>query len=387
MDGYNVPFTDTPTPAHPISMSPKPSILDHAAVLSEITRCRILHLLDRQELTVSELVSVLQLPQSTASRHLKVLADGGWVRSRRDGTSHLYQLATGSLDDAAERLWQLIRDQLAETPASQQDLARLESVLLERRSRSQAFFTETASEWDRLRDELFGSRFDLHALLALLDRRWVVGDLGCGTGRTSEALAPHVGRVFAVDGSAAMLEAARRRLERFGGNVKSPRRGANVKSPRRGANVKSPRRGANVTFRQGQLERLPIDDGVLDAAVLFLALHHTPDPARVLAEARRASKIGGRLLIVDMLPHDREDYRREMGHVWLGFSERTVFRMLAEAGFDGASFQPLPADPEAKGPSLFVATAAAAEPTAERSTEALAPDSRAGTLDTVPMQA
>ncbi len=347
-------------------MSPKPSILDHAAVLSEITRCRILLLLDRQELTVSELVNVLQLPQSTASRHLKVLADGGWVRSRRDGTSHLYQLAADSLEVAAEKLWQLIRDQLAETPASQQDSTRLESVLLERRSRSQAFFTETASEWDLLRDELFGNRFDLHALLALLDHRWVVGDLGCGTGRTSEALAPHVGHIWAVDGSATMLEAARRRLERF----------SNVTSPRRGANVTSPRRGANVTLRQGELEQLPIQDDTLDAAVLFLALHHTPDPARVLAEARRASKAGGRLLIVDMLPHEREDYRRKMGHVWLGFSERKILGLLAEAGFAGANFQPLPADPEAKGPSLFVATAAA-----EEDVELAPRESRAGAVE------
>ena len=321
-------------------MSPKPTILDHAATLSEATRCRILLLLDRHELTVSELVNVLQLPQSTVSRHLRVLADSGWVHSRRDGTSHLYQLATDSLDDAADKLWRLIREQLDDTPASQQDLRRLESVLLERRSRSQAFFTETASEWDRLRDELFGRRFDLQALLALLDRRWVVGDLGCGTGRTSEALAPHVGHVHAIDGSAAMLEAARRRL----GDT---------------PNVASPRRKTNITFHQGELERLPLDDGELDAAVLFLALHHTPDPLQVFSEARRVSKIGGRLLIVDMLPHDRDEYRRKMGHVWLGFSERKIRDALAETAFANASFQSLPADPEARGPALFVATATA----------------------------
>ncbi len=319
-------------------MSPKPPILDHAAVLAEITRCRILQLLDRQELTVSELVSVLQVPQSTASRHLKVLADGGWVRSRRDGTSHLYQLAADSLDEAAGRLWELIRDQLAEAAVCQQDSRRLESVLRDRRSRSETFFSETASEWDRLRDELFGRRFDLQALLALLDRRWVVGDLGCGTGRTSEALAPYVARIWAVDGSAAMLEAARERLAGSG----------------------------NVKFRQGELERLPLEDDALDAAVLFLALHHAPDPGRVLREARRVTRPGGRLLIVDMLPHDREDYRRRMGHVWLGFSPDQVTEALGAAGYEDASCRPLPADPEARGPTLFVATAAtAAAPAAE----------------------
>ncbi|MCP3961530.1 MAG: metalloregulator ArsR/SmtB family transcription factor [bacterium] len=325
-------------------MSPNPTILDHAAILSEITRCRVLRLLERHELTVSELVSVLQLPQSTASRHLKVLADAGWVQSRRDGTSSLYQLAASSLDESAARLWELIRDQLAESDVSRQDQRRLESVLRRRRSRSQTFFTETASEWDRLRDELFGRRFDLQALLALLDRRWVVGDLGCGTGRTSEALAPHVTRVWAVDGSDAMLEAARERLEGAG----------------------------NVTFRRGDLEELPLEDATLDAAVLFLALHHTTEPERVLSEARRVMKPGARLLIVDMLPHDREDYRQRMGHVWLGFPRRTIVNALADHGFEDTTFQSLPADPEAQGPMLFVATATAPEAIALSAVDAVA---------------
>ncbi len=310
-------------------MSSKPTILDHAAVLSDATRCRILQLLDRQELTVSELVTILQLPQSTASRHLKVLSDGGWLHSHRDGTSHLYQLASDTLADAAKRLWELIRDQLAETSTSQQDLRRLESLLRERRSRSQAFFTESASDWDRVRDELFGHRFDLQALMALIDPRWVVGDLGCGTGRTSEALAPHVAEIYAVDGSTAMLEAARERLSSHN----------------------------NVKFLEGDLERLPIEDQRLDATILFLALHHAPDLGRVLNEARRVTKTDGRLLIVDMLPHDREDYRRQMGHVWLGFAQEQILRALHSAGFNNSQFHTLPADSEAKGPTLFVATA------------------------------
>ena len=322
-------------------MNSKLTILDHAAILSEITRCRILQLLDRHELTVSELVNVLQLPQSTASRHLKVLADAGWVTSRRDGTSHLYQLASDSLDEAASRLWELLRDQTSETTASHRDLRRLEGLLHERRSRSQAFFSETASEWDRLRDELFGRRFDLQALLALLDRRWVVGDLGCGTGRTSEALAPHVAEIYAVDGSAAMLEATRQRLAGY----------------------------RNVKVRQGELERLPIDDGSLDAAILFLALHHNPDPERVLSEARRVMKAEGRILIVDMLPHDREDYRLQMGHVWLGFPRQQILNALGAAGFEHSAFQPLPDDSDAKGPTLFVATASAAANASAATTE------------------
>jgi len=287
----------------------------------------VLQLLDRHELTVSELCRVLQLPQSTVSRHLKVLGDGGWVRARRDGTSHLYQLRDEILENGAGELWTLIRRQTSETAVSRQDLRRLESVLDQRRSRSQEFFSSTASQWDQLRDTLFGSTFDLLALPGLCDPRWSVGDLGCGTGRLSAALAPFVARVYAVDGSRAMLEAARERLAAFD----------------------------NVELRAGELEHLPLDDGVLDVATLVLALHHAPEPERVLAEAHRVVRSGGRLLVVDMLPHDREEYRQDMGHSWLGFSEDQLRRWWEAAGFVDGRVHALPPDPEAKGPSLFAA--------------------------------
>jgi len=185
------------------------------------------------------------------------------------------------------------------------------------------------SVWDRLRDDLFGDRFHLSALVAFADRDWTIGDLGCGTGEVSAALAPFVARVVAVDASAPMLHAAKKRLHRFD----------------------------NVDLRRGELEALPIDDGRLDAATLMLVLHHVPEPARALAEVARVLQPGGRLILVDMLPHDRENYRHQMGHVWMGFSEEHVDRMLRESGFDGIRVVPLPPDPKAKGPGLFVATA------------------------------
>lgn len=310
-------------------MTTRPDILDHAATLAEMTRCRILRLLDHHELTVSELCGALKLPQSTASRHLKVLSDGGWVQARREGTSHLYRMTNGSLAPRARQMWGLVREQIEETVEAGQDQQRLDEVLKTRRSRSQDFFSQGAEGWDRLRDELFGQRFDLLALVGLFDPRWTVGDLGCGTGRLSEALAPWVEQVVAVDGSAAMLTAARTRLERFD----------------------------NIKLRQGDLERLPVEDHQLDAATLFLALHHLPEPGQVLEEARRVLKKDGRLLVVDMLPHDREEYRQEMGHVWLGFSEDQLRRLLNRAGFGTVRFAPLPADSEARGPGLFTACA------------------------------
>jgi SAM-dependent methyltransferase len=304
------------------------TILDRLAVLADPTRSRLLLVLDGQELAVSELCAVLQLPQSTVSRHLKVLNDDGWVVARSEGTTRRYAVAP-DLDPAARRLWHLVRGQVAEDVTAAQDAERLRSVLARRRTRSQEFFAGAAGQWDGLRAELFGRRADLLGLLGLLDDDWVVGDLGCGTGQVAASLAPFVGRVIAVDQSRAMLTAARARL----GDV------------------------PNVELRHGELEGLPIEASSLDAAVLFLVLDYVPEPARVLAEAARALQPGGRLLVVDMTPHGREEYRRTMGHLWQGFSAGQVGEWLTGAGLERVRYRTLPPDPAAKGPALFAATA------------------------------
>jgi ubiquinone/menaquinone biosynthesis C-methylase UbiE len=112
----------------------------------------------------------------------------------------------------------------------------------------------------------------------------------------------------------------------------------------------------NVEVRRGEVESLPISDGELDAAVLFLVLHFVPEPARSLAEVARVLKPAGRLLLVDMMPHEREEYRQGMGHVWLGFSAEQLGGWGEQVGLGALRYTPLPADPEAKGPTLFAAT-------------------------------
>ena len=306
-----------------------PAILDHLSALSDGTRSRILLLLDRHELTVSELCGIVQLPQSTVSRHLKALADSGWIAARAEGTSNLYTMTRDDIEPSARRLWLLVREQIGPTPAATQDQRRLQTALTERRTKSQEFFSSSAGQWDRMRDELFGERFHLAAGAALADAGWTVGDLGCGTGQVSAALAPFVARVVAVDASAAMLQAAKRRLHGF----------------------------SNVELRRGDLEALPIDDGLLDLATLMLVLHHVPEAEKALAEVARVVKPGGRVIIVDMLPHDRESYRQQMGHVWLGFSDDQLQRMLIDAGFVETRTVALASDARAKGPGLFVGTA------------------------------
>ena len=102
---------------------------------------------------------------------------------------------------------------------------------------------------------------------------------------------------------------------------------------------------------------MPIESGELDVAMLSLVLHYSPAPARALAEVGRVVRKGGRVLVVDMLPHDREEYQQQMGHVWLGFSEKQIARFLNGAGFGDVRVRMLPADPDAKGPALFAAIA------------------------------
>src|SRR5215208_8065056 len=188
------------------------AILEHMSALSDPTRCRMLLLLERQEMTVSEICAVLQMPQSSVSRHLKTLLDDSWVTSRRDGTSRFYSMPVDDLDSGARRLWPLIREQVASTTGAGQDDRRLRGVLTRRRAKSQEFFATAAGGWDRLRSDLFGDTFFLWGVLGLIEPTLVVGDLGCGTGQLTETVAPYVRRVISVDGSTDMLDAARTRL-------------------------------------------------------------------------------------------------------------------------------------------------------------------------------
>src|SRR5215213_1555169 len=165
-------------------------VFDRMTALADLTRSRLLLLLEDRELTVSELCAVVQIPQSTASRHLKVLSDEGWVASRASGTSRWYAMLPARLEPSARTLWALVREQVAGSPMAAQDAQRLRSVLAQRRTKSQEFFSSSAGQWDRLRAELFGERADVVALLALLDEAWTVGDLGCGRGGSASRWRP-----------------------------------------------------------------------------------------------------------------------------------------------------------------------------------------------------
>jgi SAM-dependent methyltransferase len=300
-------------------------VFDRLQTLGDETRTRLLLLLEDHEMTVSELCVVVQLPQSTVSRHLKVLADDGWLQARAAGTSRHYRLS--DLDASAGELWGVVRRAAAGSVSAATDAERARVVLAGRRETSRAFFSGVAGDWDALREELFGAGSALLPFTALLERDWVVADLGAGTGALTTRAAPFVSRVIAVDGSPAMLAALAARAAHL----------------------------TNVDARRGELEALPVDDASVDVAFLMLALHYAVEPWAVLGEAERVLKPGGRLIVVDMRAHEREEYRAEMGHVWLGFTATQLEGWARRVAFESIDVVPLTPSAEAKGPPLLAA--------------------------------
>lgn len=312
-----------------IQSSPHPqALVGWMESLADRTRLRLLRLLERHELGVVELCDILQLPQSTVSRHLKMLGGQGWVHSRRHGTTHLYRTVLEELDPAARKLWLLAREQIANWSAVGQDELRLARRLRQRQTRTQAFFAGAAGKWDKLRRDLYGESFSVSAMLALLPRDCVIADLGCGTGQLTAMLADHVGRVIGIDNSPAMLKSARKRLADRD----------------------------TIELLRADLSQLPLNDASCDAAMLVLVLTYIPEVAPVLRESRRILKPSGKLVLVDLLPHDREDFRRQMGQSHLGFAPAELARALSDAGFSDVRLGHLPPQPQAKGPALFLAT-------------------------------
>ncbi|HET9948206.1 MAG TPA: metalloregulator ArsR/SmtB family transcription factor [Longimicrobiales bacterium] len=305
-----------------------PPILERLTALGDETRTRILALLERSELTVTELSSVLRVPQPTVSRHLKTLSAEGWVEARADGRNRHYRLRS-DLDAAAMALWRIVREEVTEGPVYLTDAERAREVLERRRLRSAEFFARAAAHWDEVREELFGRTAAFAPLLGLVDPDWIVADLGTGTGALLERLAPFARRVIGVDRSEEMLAAARHRLAPV----------------------------PNAELRQGELERLPVEDEELDVAILALVLHYVVDPRAVLREVHRALRPGGRALVVDMRRHEGGRWLdEEMGHVWPGFEPGRMRAWLDASGFACARAVPLPPDPGARGPLLFLAS-------------------------------
>jgi ArsR family transcriptional regulator len=270
------------------------------------TRLRLLTLLSRGDLNVKDLTQILGQSQPRISRHLKLLTEAGLIDRFREGSWVFYRLAdAGAAAALARRVVALLR---TDEPVVARDLERLATVKEERAQTAQSYFREQAADWDRLRALHVDEREVEAAMLSAAGpgpfSRLL--DIGTGTGRVLELLAPRIERGVGVDRSHEKLSIARAKLER-GGN-------------------------SHCQVRHGDLFNLPFEPGSFDLVTIHQVLHYLDDPGAAVSEAARMLSPGGRLLIVDFAPHELEFLREEQAHRRLGFATEQVGRWIAEAG-------------------------------------------------------
>jgi SAM-dependent methyltransferase len=278
-------------------------------LLGDEARLRLLRVLARERLNVTELTGVLGLAQSGVSRHLGLLKDAGLVAEERDGGFSYYRLAPALDSNGDGALATMLRDQFersAEDPAVRADEARLQEIL---RVRKENFDAHAGPDTRDARQLVPGRSWAAWSrALGLLMPALKVADLGCGEGYLTIEAARWASRVVAVDRSAVVLKRARALAER--------------------------RRVANVVWKKGELEQLPLGDASVDVAMLSQALHHAVDPARAVAEAARVTVPGGRVLVLDLRAHREEWVRAKLGDRRLGFEDEELKRMLIGAGLE-----------------------------------------------------
>lgn len=286
--------------------------------LGDPSRLRILMLVRGLDLAVGEIARVLQQSQPRVSRHLRILAEAGLVERVKEGAWVFVRLGPAAV--TAPVLAAM--DALAGADVAASDRERLAVVRAERRAAVEAWFNDHADGWEQERS-LFSREAGVEAAIvaALGGASARLGDLvdvGTGTGRMIELLGGQAQSALGLDRSPEMLRIARSRLEAAG--------------------------LAQARVQAGDMYALPLGDGAADTIVLHQVLHFADDPAAVLAEAARTLRPGGRLLVVDLMPHDREALRDERRHVRLGFADEAVLGWLVAAGCDAAVAQRLPAD-------------------------------------------
>jgi ubiquinone/menaquinone biosynthesis C-methylase UbiE/DNA-binding MarR family transcriptional regulator len=284
--------------------------------VAETTRLRILFALAHGELNVTELTYILGQSQPRVSRHLKLMADAGLISRHKEGNWVLFRLREQGRSGALARsLVDMLpgHDQLLAA-----DLSRLEEIRRQRNESAATYFSENANDWAKLRSLHVLEAEVEAAMLALLGgvRFKNMVDLGTGTGRVLELLAPQADNLFGLDMSRDMLAIARANLEKL--------------------------KLRQAQVRQADIYALPFADGFADLVTIHQVLHFLDEPQRALVEAKRILSSEGNLLIVDFAPHDLEELRVDHAHRRLGISSEHMAGWLARAGLELVRHEVLP---------------------------------------------
>lgn len=304
------------------------TILTALRAAGEHTRLRLLALLGRAELPVSELTRILGQSQPRVSRHLKLLCEAGLLERTQEGAWVFYRLADRGLGA------QLTRALLELLPANDvqlgRDLQRLDSIIKEHATAAAEYFRRSAADWDSIRS-LYVAESDVEqAMLEAVGEKPIeqLVDLGTGTGRVLQVFAPRIKHGLGIDRSREMLAVARANLEAAGLR--------------------------HCQVRHGDIYNLPIADGFADVITVHHVLHFLDNPATAVAEAARALKPGGRLLIVDFARHQLEFLRTEYAHRRLGFGDDEVISWCRSAGLINPTVRHLTASGKSAAEKLTI---------------------------------
>jgi ubiquinone/menaquinone biosynthesis C-methylase UbiE len=296
-------------------------LLNRLKAAAEPTRLRILAICAQGELTVSELTHVLGQSQPRVSRHLKLLCNAGLLNRFQEGAWVFYRLA----DRAGSRSYTLCQQIIGLIPENEpqikRDMQRLADVRRARHDVADAYFRENAIRWDQIRSMHVDDAEVEAKLLAALphDAEKHLIDIGTGTGRILELMAPRVARSVGVDSSREMLVLARSRLDTL--DIR------------------------DCQVRQGDMYQLREDDAGFDIAILYQVLHYADDPSAVVVEAGRVLLPGGTLAIVDFAPHDVEELRDGHAHRRLGFGDSEIAGLFDDADMHTVETHELPGLP------------------------------------------
>lgn len=306
------------------------AIFGHFKILQDEVRVRLLRILEKSRCNVGELCQILQMPQPTVSRHLKKLLDAGWLQKETENTTRWYSFQPALLDDVTiKSLWDVLwTDIQNQAHFFDEDLERLQSLLVLRRTNAQNFFATIGHQWEDVRRGLFGDAYLLPTLLSLLPSDLTIVDMGCGTGDALEALAPFAKRLIGVDQSTEMLTLAEERL--------------------RYCNKKN-----QITFVHGNIVDVDIQEQV-DVVLSMLVLHHLSDINSVFERIKTMLRKGGRFIVLDMQAHSQLELQRNMGHVHLGFERSFLEDIALKHQFSIHSWYDINKSEEAVGPALFL---------------------------------